>query len=281
MTWGATGLVVRLGGHAALEGVSLEVPPERVTAVVGGDGAGKTTLLRCLVGLLGPDGGEVRRPDRPRIGYLSSTSGTYPDLSVEENLAFSASAYGVPPAEARARVAEHLERTGLASTRDRLAGNLSGGMRQKLGVIRAMLHGPELLVLDEPTTGVDPVSRADLWWLIARAAADGAAVALATAYLDEAERASFVLALDAGHTLAEGAPERIADAVPGTIRTTARPPDGEAARRAWRRGAAWRVWTPGSSRDEPHGEPVRPDLNDAITVAALARELADASGRAA
>lgn len=283
MTWGATDLVVRLGGHVALDGVSLDVPRERVTAVVGGDGAGKTTLLRCLVGLLGPDGGEVRRPDRPHIGYLASTSGVYPDLSVEENLDFSASAYGVPAAEARARVAEHLERTGLAAARDRLAGNLSGGMRQKLGVIRAMVHGPELLVLDEPTTGVDPVSRADLWWLIARAAADGAAVVLTTAYLDEAERASFVLALDAGRTLAEGAPDRIADAVPGAIRAIAHPPAGEAARRAWRRGAAWRVWTPVGAPDEPDGEPVRPDLNDAITVAALGRELSvdAASGRAA
>jgi ABC-2 type transport system ATP-binding protein len=274
MTWGARDLVVRFGEHVALDGVSLDVPRGRVTVVVGGDGAGKTTLLRCLVGLLGPDAGEVRRPDRARIGFLSSSSGTYPDLSVEENLAFSASAYGVPSAEARARVAEHLERTGLAAARDRLAGNLSGGMRQKLGVIRAMVHGPELLVLDEPTTGVDPVSRADLWWLIARAAADGAAVVLATAYLDEAERASFVLALDAGRALAEGTPDRIAGAVPGTIRTATGRPIGDAARRAWRRGAVWRVWTPDGAPDEPGGERVHPDLNDAITVAALARELA-------
>ncbi len=272
MTWGVRDVTVRLGGHMALQGVTLEAPGGRVTGVVGGDGAGKTTLLRCLVGVLSPDAGEVRRPERPRIGYLSSTSGTYPDLSVQENLAFAASAYGVPPAEARDRVSEYLERTGLEAARDRLAGNLSGGMRQKLGVIRAMVHRPELLVLDEPTTGVDPVSRADLWWLIARAAADGAAVVFATAYLDEAERASWVLALDEGRVLAEGTADRIADGVPGTIRTASARPAGDAGARAWRRGARWRVWSP-EEPTEADVDRVRPDLHDAVTVAALRREL--------
>jgi ABC-2 type transport system ATP-binding protein len=155
-------------------------------------------------------------------------------------------------------------------------------MRQKLGVIRAMVHRPELLVLDEPTTGVDPVSRADLGWLIARAAAKGAAVALTTAYLDEAERAAWLLALDDGRALAVGAPEDIAAAVPGTIRTSRERPGGEAARRAWRRGASWRIWAATDTEAEPHGEPVRPDLHDAVTVAALARELAaTVEGRAA
>jgi ABC-2 type transport system ATP-binding protein len=279
MTWGVQDLTVRLGGHAALDGVSLEVPGGRVTGVVGGDGAGKTTLLRCLVGAIAHDAGAVRRPDARRIGYLSSSSGTYPDLSVEENLAFAASAYGVPPREAERRGAEYLERTSLSATHDRLAGNLSGGMRQKLGVIRAMVHRPELLVLDEPTTGVDPVSRADLWWLIARAAAEGAAVVLTTAYLDEAERAAWLLALDDGRALAMGAPEDIAAAVPGTIRTSRERPGGEASLRSWRRGSAWRIWAP--TEAEPVGEPVRPDLHDAVTVAALARDAAATRGRAA
>jgi ABC-2 type transport system ATP-binding protein len=249
-----------------------------VTGVVGGDGAGKTTLLRCLAGALRPVAGEVRRPDSRRIGYLSSTSGTYPDLTVEENLAFAAAAYGVPAAEARERVAEHLERTGLAPARDRLAGRLSGGMRQKLGVIRALVHRPDLLVLDEPTTGVDPVSRADLWWLFARAAAEGAAVVLATAYLDEAERASWLLALDEGRTLARGTPEQIAAGVRGTIQTSAHRPRGDASRRAWRRGATWRVWTPDGGDVAGTGT-VRPDLHDAVTIAALERELAGAERR--
>lgn len=278
MSWGVRELTVRFADHLALDCVTLEAPAGRVTGVVGGDGAGKTTLLRCLVGAIAPDAGEVRRPQSRRIGYLSSTSGTYPDLSVEENLAFAATAYGVPPAEARLRVAEYLERTGLAAARDRLAGNLSGGMRQKLGVIRAMVHRPELLVLDEPTTGIDPVSRADLWWLIAHAAAEGAAVVLSTAYLDEAERASWLLALDDGRALAEGTPEQIAQTVPGTIRTSTERPTGEASRRSWRRGARWRTWSPEGSEVTPPGtEVVSPDLNDAVTVAALARELAGAT----
>jgi len=274
MSWGVRDLTVRFGGHPALAGVSLDAPDGRVTGVVGGDGAGKTTLLRCLVGAIRPDEGEVRRPDARRVGYLSSTSGTYPDLTVEENLDFAATTYGVPPAEARRRMAEHLERTGLAQARGRLAGDLSGGMRQKLGVIRAMVHRPALLVLDEPTTGVDPVSRADLWWLVAHAAAEGAAVVLATAYLDEAERASWLVALDDGHVLAEGSPDQIASGLSGTIRTASERPDGEMAGRSWRRGARWRVWTPPGAEDVvPDGDVVDPDLNDAVTVAALIREL--------
>jgi ABC-2 type transport system ATP-binding protein len=156
----------------------------------------------------------------------------------------------------------------------RLAGQLSGGMRQKLGVIAAMLHRPDLLVLDEPTTGVDPVSRADLWWLIARAAADGAAVVLATSYLDEAERAHDVLVLDAGTDLARGTPEQIVAAMPGSLTVAGTRPAGEAGRRAWRREGRWRVWDPAPGAAPGQGGAVRPDLQDAVTVAALARELA-------
>jgi ABC-2 type transport system ATP-binding protein len=279
--WGLEAVTVGFGERMALRDVSLEIPEGRVTGVVGGDGAGKTTLLRCLAGALAPDSGTVRRPVARRIGYLASSSGTYPDLTVEENLAFAATAYGVPVTQAGERVAEYLERTGLAAARDRLAGNLSGGMRQKLGVIRAMVHRPDLLVLDEPTTGVDPVSRADLWWLIAHAATAGAAVVLATAYLDEAERASWLLALDEGRTLAEGTPDEIAASVPGAIRSTRNRPEGEASRRAWRRGARWRVWTPpGVGIAGPVAETIRPDLHDAVTVAALAHELAGPDGGA-
>ena len=165
-------------------------------------------------------------PPRWRTGYLPAGSGTYPDLSVAENLAFRATAYRIPPQTARQRSAELLERAGLDEVTGRLAGQLSGGMRQKLGVIAAMLHRPDLLVLDEPTTGVDPVSRADLWWLIARAAADGAAVVLATSYLDEAERAHHVLVLDAGSELASGTPDQIVAAMRGTLTVTGTRPAG-------------------------------------------------------
>lgn len=275
MTWGVRGLTVRLGGRPVLDGVSLDVPLGAVTCVVGGDGVGKTTLMRVLVGALRPGAGEVRRPDARRIGYLASTSGTYPDLSVDENLAFAASAYGVPAAEIPTRTRGYLERTHLAAAHDRLVGELSGGMRQKLGVIRAMVHRPELLVLDEPTTGVDPVSRADLWWLIARAASDGAAVVLSTTYLDEAERASFVLVLDDGRALLDGTPNEIAAAVPGVARSVIAKPEGEVGRRAWRRGAGWRVWEPNGTAE--HDAPP-PDLRDSVMIAALARRL-EGAGR--
>ncbi len=272
--WGTRDVCVRYGARLALDHVSFEVEPGRVSAVVGGDGAGRTTLLRCLAGAHYPDSGQVRLPAPRRIGYVSAGSGTYPDLTVTENLAFRATAYQVPVAVARERSDALLERAGLAAARSRPAGKLSGGMRQKLGVIAAMLHQPDLLVLDEPTTGIDPVSRADLWWLIARAAADGAAVVLATSYLDEAERAVDVLALDAGRVLARGTPEEIVAATPGTLRVSDQRPDGEAGRRAWRRAGRWRVWDPDGHRGGPGDEAVAPDLQDAVTVAALARELA-------
>jgi ABC-2 type transport system ATP-binding protein len=274
-TWGAENVSVRYGHRLALAGVSFHAAGGRVAAVVGGDGAGKTTLLRCLAGALAPASGRVRRPDARHIGYLAPGSGTYPDLSVAENLAFRASAYGVGAAEARRRTGGYLERAGLAAARDQLAGRLSAGMRQKLGVIAALVHQPDLLVLDEPTTGIDPVSRADLWWLITAAAAGGAAVAVSTAYLDDAERAASVLVLDAGHALAAGTPAQIVAGMPGFIRSVPAAPAGTERRRAWRRGAAWRVWD-----DSGQGaDAVQPDLQDAVTVAALARELQQGGDR--
>jgi ABC-2 type transport system ATP-binding protein len=274
-TWGAENVSVRYGRRLALAGVSFDAACGQVAAVVGGDGAGKTTLLRCLAGALAPASGRVRRPDARRIGYLAPGSGTYPDLSVAENLAFRASAYGVGAAEARRRTGGYLERAGLAAARDQLAGRLSGGMRQKLGVIAALVHRPDLLVLDEPTTGIDPVSRADLWWLITAAAAGGAAVAVSTAYLDDAERAASVLVLDAGHALAAGTPAQIAAGMPGVIRSVRAAPAGAERRRAWRRGAAWRVWDDSGQA----ADAVQPDLQDAVTVAALARELQQGGDR--
>jgi len=275
--WGAADVCVRQGKTIFLERVWLQAPVGQVTAVVGGDGAGKTTLARCLAGALAPSSGTVRRPPKARAGYLPASPGVYPDLTVTENLDFRATGYGMSRQEARERAAEYLGRAGLAPAAGRLAGQLSGGMRRKLAVIAAMLHRPELLVLDEPTTGVDPVSRSGLWWLIARAAAEGCAVVLATSYLDEAERCASVLALDAGVPLATGTPEEIVAAMPGALHELPARPDGEAAARAWRRGGRWRIWDPPDGPRAGPGTPrIVPDLADAVTVAALRRELAGA-----
>ena len=273
--WGTRGVSVRYGDRLALDHVTFWARPGQVSAVVGGDGAGRTTLLRCLSGAVAASGGTVVRPPQIQTGYLAAGSGTYPDLTVDENLAFRAAAYRVPAAVTGPRVRDYLERAGLLGVRDRLAGHLSGGMRQKLGVIAAMLHQPALLVLDEPTTGVDPVSRADLWSLIARAAAEGAAVVFATSYLDEAERAAHVLVLAGGRELAAGSPEQIVAAMPGRLQAAGARPAGPAGARSWRRDGRWRVWQPDEATDAPAqpGRPVRPDLQDAVTVAILARDL--------
>jgi len=213
--WGLDHVSVRYGRHDALHDVSLEVPAGAVTAVIGGDGAGKSTLLRALAGVARPSAGRVHGPGRRRIGYVSGASGLYSDLSVAENIAFVAGAYGVRAEELEARRAELLGDVELEGVEGRLAGQLSGGMRQKLAFALALLHEPALLILDEPTTGVDPVSRAELWRLIAGAAAGGAAVVVSTTYLDEAERAASVLLLDGGRVRAAGPPEAVAAALAG------------------------------------------------------------------
>ncbi|MGH8957542.1 MAG: ATP-binding cassette domain-containing protein [Acidimicrobiia bacterium] len=196
--FGVDDLTATIGGHKALENVSLSIEPGNVLAVIGGDGAGKTTLCRVLVGLLAPTSGAVQLPSS--IGYQPAGSGTWGDLTVRENLQFVADAYRVPAAEFSDRLPPLLTATGLDEASDRLAANLSGGMRQKLGVAMALVSQPRLLVLDEPTTGVDPVSRAELWQLISKAAAEGTAVVMTTTYFNEARRASQVLELDEGRS---------------------------------------------------------------------------------
>jgi ABC-2 type transport system ATP-binding protein len=272
-TWGCRGLGVRYGDTVALEDVSLEVPAGTVAAVVGGDGAGKTTLLRALAGTVRPTAGTVRRPDRRRLGYVSAGPGVWTDLTVDENLSFAGRAYGLEAAELGRRIDRLLERTGLADARDRLAGRLSGGMRQKLALAMAVAHEPDLIILDEPTTGVDPVSRAELWRLLAASAAGGAAVVVATTYLDEAERAASVLVLDRGRALLAGTPDEVLAATPGVVVEGMGRPRGVL---SWRRGARWRAWSPDGS--VPAGtSPATLDLEDAVIVAQLGQE----EGRAA
>jgi len=268
--WGLGGVTVRIGRRTVLDNVSLQAEPSAITAVVGGDGSGKTTALRTLVGLARPVRGVVYRPDRPDIGYVPATAGIYGDLTVEENLAFAAAVFGVRGREFTLRSEALLKRTDLVRARRRLGGQLSGGMRRKLALAVALLHEPSLLVLDEPSTGVDPLSRVALWRLIASAAAAGAAVVVATANIDEAERASTVLVLDQGRALLSGSPEEVVAATPGILaQSTQRPPSGA---RSWRRGDGWRVlWSP--DEDVPAElVPVEPDLEDAVTVASLLQE---------
>ncbi len=283
--WGAQNLTVRFGGGhgpaateavTALDAVTVAVPAGAVTAIVGGDGAGKSTLLRAFLGRVPTASGAVTMPGLERIGYQPSSSGVWRALSVAENVEFVGAAYGMAGATLTTRRDELLARAGLDGALDRLGGQLSGGMRQKLGFCLAMLHRPEVLLLDEPSTGVDPVSRVELWRLVAEAAAAGTAVCMTTTYLDEAERASTVIALDSGRVLAAGEPAVIRGAVPGTVSTNPTRP-ADAAGRAWRRGTLFHVWTPpagapaGAAAVVP-GAPVEPDLEDAVIALTLARQ---------
>ncbi|MCB1272278.1 MAG: ABC transporter ATP-binding protein [Microthrixaceae bacterium] len=254
-----------------LDDVSLNLAPGTIVAVVGGDGAGKSTLMRVLAGALLVDSGRVRTPGPDRVGFVPTGAGFYPDLTVAENLRFAATAYRLGEVRFRGRRDYVLGLTGLGDFTERLAADLSGGMRQKLALALGTLHEPELLVLDEPTTGVDPVSRVDLWRIIADAAAGGVHVVLATSYIDEAERAGHVLALHAGRRLLEGAPSELTTAIPGVVSERHRP---EERSRAWRRGTRWHEWTP-AGLSVPGDEVAEPDLEDAVIVAALQREAAD------
>ena len=266
MSFGLTDVTVRFGSKVALDNVTFTSPAGVVSAVVGGDGAGKTTLLGCLTGMVEPARGQIDRPPKRLLGVMPSTSGTWRDLTVDENIGFVAKAYGMHGPELRRKRDALLAKTGLEHAHGRLAGQLSGGMRQKLGFLLAILHDPTLLVLDEPTTGVDPVSRVELWRLISEAAAAGAAVAMATTYLDEAERASTVLVLDAGHTLASGTSDEVLRSLPGSISVVERPHDP---RRAWRRGRLYHEWRPDGAPSAEQAAVV--DLEDVVIAEMLQR----------
>jgi ABC-2 type transport system ATP-binding protein len=272
--WAVRDATVVLGSRAALRNVTLTVPEGQVTAVVGGDGAGKTTLLRCLTGRVRPTAGRVEIPPLREIGFMPAAGGVWQDLTVEENIAFVAAAYRIRGTDLARRREHLLTAAGLTQAAGRPAANLSGGMRQKLAFCLAMLHRPALLVLDEPSTGVDPVSRIDLWRLIARTAADGTAVVHSTTYLDEAERAAHVVVLDHGNVLAADTPAQVTGAVPGTIAVC---PDPRDRGRAWRRGRLFHTWHPGPAHA---GEvPVRADLEDAVIALALAGREAEEGPR--
>jgi ABC-type multidrug transport system ATPase subunit len=266
--YGTRGATVRIGDALALDDVSVEINPGDIVAIVGGDGAGKTTLLRTFVGQVRLLAGAVFAPPSDEIGYLPATAGSWPSLSVAQNMDFVGGIYGLAGQDLVERRTALLERAGLLRARDRLASQLSGGMRRKLGFCMAFLHRPRLLVLDEPSTGVDPVSRVDLWRLVSLAAAEGAAVILSTTYLDEAERAATLVALDAGTTLVQGPPFEILGASEGVVTATSRPHRRDW---AWRRGRTFHEYWP-EGLSAPAGDPaITPDLEDVVIALSLVR----------
>jgi len=220
-----TNVVKRYGKVHALRDVTFNVERGEMFGLIGPDGAGKTTAIRAMCGLLHIEGGAVRvlgkdpvkqhRDVTASIGYLSQRFSLYGDLSIDENIAFFAQIHGVHDYhERRNRL---LEMTQLTRFRDRLADQLSGGMKQKLALACTLVHEPEVILLDEPTTGVDPVSRREFWKLLSQFLASGITIVMSTPYLDEAERCARIVLLHEGHVLALDEPGRLRASLTGTL----------------------------------------------------------------
>lgn len=213
----------------AVTGISLEIAPGEIYGLVGADGAGKTTSMRLLCGALRPDSGEAAvcgydikkqtEQARQHIGYLSQRFSMYEDLTVLENIRFFAEVRGLRSDEWYPRSLEILEFVGLAAFKDRFAGQLSGGMKQKLGLASALVTRPQVLLLDEPTTGVDPVTRQDFWQLIMKLVNQEAAVSvlISTPYMDEAARCHRIGFMKKGRLVAEGTPGQLRSMLEGQI----------------------------------------------------------------
>lgn len=223
----AQGLRRTFGELVAVDALDLEVAEGEIFGLVGPDGAGKTTTMRMLTGILAPSAGGAtvagcdvvreREPLKEHIGYMSQRFGLYPDLTVAENIDFYADIYTVPQAERAERTERLLAFSNLTPFKHRLAGNLSGGMKQKLGLACALIHTPRVLFLDEPTNGVDPVSRRDFWRILYQLVRDGVTIFVSTAYLDEAERCNRLALLHEGRLLGLGTPDEIKAMMPGAL----------------------------------------------------------------
>ena len=227
VTVAAAGLSKRFGGVAAVDGLDLEVRSGEIFGLVGPDGAGKTTTLRMLTAVMAPDAGRVEvggvdvvaAPEqvRERISYMPQRFGLYEDLTVDENIRFYADLFGVPPKLREARAARLLEASSMGHFRKRLAGQLSGGMKQKLGLACSLVHAPSIVLLDEPTTGVDPLSRREFWQILYGLRGEGVTLLISTAYLDEAERCDRLALLHAGRLLYCDTPAALRAHMPGAL----------------------------------------------------------------
>lgn len=223
----AQGLTKYFGAVCACWGIDLTVAPGEIVGLVGPDGAGKTTAFRMLCGILPPDHGTARvagydvvtqsEAVKARIGYLPQRFSLHRDLTIDENIQYVAELYTVPRDEWQSRREELLEMTYLAPFRRRLAGRLSGGMRQKLALVCALVHRPEVLFLDEPTTGVDPVSRRDFWKLLHDLPRQGVTMVISTPYMDEAARCNRLAFMYAGQVLATDSPDNLRRQLPGEL----------------------------------------------------------------
>lgn len=211
----------------AVDGLNFDIPAGEIFGLVGPDGAGKTTTMRMLTGVLPPTSGTARVAGfdvmaqteslKEHIGYMSQRFGLYSDLTVVENIEFYADIYGVPTRGRAAKVDELLGFSNLTPFKKRQAGNLSGGMKQKLGLACALIHTPRVLLLDEPTNGVDPVSRRDFWRILYQLVRDGVTLFISTAYLDEAERCNRLALLHQGNILGLGTPDEVKKLMRGTL----------------------------------------------------------------
>jgi len=266
----------RFGENPALDGVSLRIAPGEIHGLIGPDGAGKTTLMRIVCGLLLPDAGRVSvlgfdgvreaRRVKQDLGYMPQRFSLYPDLTVAENLHFFADLYQVPPAELSRREERLLAFSGLGPFRGRRAGQLSGGMKQKLALSCLLVHRPKLLVLDEPTTGVDVVSRREFWEILQGLSREGVAQLVSTPYMDEAERFDRLALMHRGRVIAAGTPADVRRAFTGRLFAVA----GADLETAWRR---LRAQPPEGMRMHRFGDRLHVRLDPFLDPAALAESL--------